>query len=124
MFVHSKNIMNEYSHTFELPEVNDACAVLISQNAEHLINYIYQNSDKEPYDNINIRVGLVIKTLLRPGHTVTVNIDVLEQAIQDLGQLIKSAPTQVERNIYTEELKFLNSCTFLDDLISLNTITA
>lgn len=112
-----------YSHTFELPEVGDACAVLISRNAEHLINNIYENSTVEPFDNPVVRVGLVLKTLLRTGNeSAKVSADCIESATADLSELISNAETAVERKIYTDELKFLRSCTLLDDLISLNTV--
>ena len=115
--------MTDYSHTFELPEVNDACALLISENAEVLIEYIYNNTDRAPYDNPVTRVGLVIKTLLRAGNdVVNVNAAVIEPATKDLHGLIDGAASPVERKIYTDELTFLQRCTLLDDLISLNTV--
>jgi len=117
--------MTSYTHSFELPEVNDACALLISENAEVLIDYIYQNTEREPYNNPVVRVGLVIKTLLRSGNdVVTVNASIIEPATKDLTDLISASSNPVERKIYTDELKFLRRCTLLDDLISLNTVAA
>lgn len=114
--------MTDYSHTFELPEVNEACVQLISENAELLINYIYQHTDREPYNNQVTRVGLVLKTLLRSGNdSVTINATVIEPVTCDLKELIAGTTDTYERTIYTEELKFLRGCTLLDDLISLNT---
>lgn len=111
-----------HSHTFELPEVNEACALLISENAEVLIDYIYQNTHRAPYDNPSVRVGLVLKTLLRAGNDATkVSTSTIEQATSDLTELLAHSNSSVERKIYTDELKFLRSCTMLDDLISLNT---
>lgn len=111
-----------YSHSFELPEISDACGILISRNAEHLINNIYENATVEPFDNPVIRVGLVLKTLLRTGNeSAKVTADCIEPATSDLMELISNAETAIERKIYTDELKFLRSCTLLDDLISLNT---
>lgn len=115
--------MTDYSHTFELPEVNNACALLISENAELLITYIYQNTDRAPYDNPVTRVGLVIKTLLRSGNdAVNINASIIEPATEDLTSLIANSTSPVERKIYTDELTFLRRCTLLDDLISLNTV--
>jgi hypothetical protein len=114
-----------YSHTFEMDEVNNACTQLVSDNAEVLIDYIYRNTDRTPYNNPLIRIGLVLKTLLRSGNeTVTINAATIEPATKDLTDLISKATCPVERKIYTDELKFLRSCTLLDDLISLNTIAA
>jgi hypothetical protein len=117
--------MTDYSHTFELPEVNDACGLLISENAELLIDYIYNHTDRPPYDNPTVRVGLVLKTLLRSGSdTAKVSASSIEQATADLTELLAHSNNVVERKIYTDELKFLRSCTMLDDLISLNTLSA
>lgn len=113
----------EYSHTFELEDVNNACVQLISDNAESLINYIYDNTDKEPYNNPVTRIGLVLKTLLRSGgESVTIKANVIEPATDDLQNLITGCENLVQQKIYTDELKFLRSCTLLDDLISLNTV--
>tara|TARA_Y100000389_G_C17082560_1_gene327343 strand:- start:33 stop:407 length:375 start_codon:yes stop_codon:yes gene_type:complete len=113
----------EYSHTFELGDVNNACVQLISDNAESLINYIYNNTDKEPYTNPVTRIGLVLKTLLRSGgESVTIKANVIEPATDDLQNLITGCDNLVQQKIYTDELKFLRSCTLLDDLISLNTV--
>jgi hypothetical protein len=113
----------EYSHTFELGDVNNACVQLISDNAESLINYIYNNTDKEPYTNPVTRIGLVLKTLLRSGgESVTIKANIIDPATDDLQNLITGCDNLVQQKIYTDELKFLRSCTLLDDLISLNTV--
>lgn len=110
------------THTFELESVNNACSQLISDNAQHLIRYIYSHQQDYPYNDPKTRVGLVLKTLLKTGNEVaTVKSDAIEPAIKDLTKLINESPSQSERNVYTDELKFLGSCTILDDLISLNT---
>lgn len=111
------------SHTFELPEVNNACSQLISENASLLIDYIYNNTDRAPYNDPIMRVGLVLKTLLRSGNdSVTVNASTIEPATKDLQVLVNNAQSPIQRSIYMEELKFLRGCTLLDDLISLNTV--
>ncbi len=113
----------EYSHTFELDDVNNASVQLISDNAESLINYIYDNTEKEPYNDPLTRVGLVLKTLLKSGgESVTIKASVIEPATDDLQNLITGCENLVQQKIYTDELKFLRSCTLLDDLISLNTV--
>lgn len=115
--------MTDYSHTFALDDVDEACAQLVSDNAELLIEYIYQNTDRAPYNNPITRIGLVLRTLLRSGNeAVTVNSSTIEPATHDLIELIAKATNPVERKIYTDELKFLRGCTLLDDLISLNTV--
>lgn len=115
--------MSNYYHTFKLPEVAEACVELISENAEHLINFIYQHADRAPYNNARVRVGLAIKIILKPGEDTEVVLEptVLEPVMQDLDELIRSAETQTERKIYTDELRYIRDCTIRDDLISLNT---
>ena len=43
-------------------------------------------------------------------------------SLDDLQNLITGCENLVQQKIYTDELKFLRSCTLLDDLISLNTV--
>lgn len=115
--------MSTYYHTFKLPEVTEACVELISENAEHLIDFIYQNADRAPYDSAKVRVGLAIKVILKPGEDAEIVLKphVLEPVMQDLEELIRTAQTQTERKIYTDELRYIRDCTTKDDLISLNT---
>ena len=106
-------------NTFNLPAVNEATADLIGQNAEHLINYIYANVDMFPYTDPLIRVGLVLKTLLKCNRILT--MQTLSRPIEDLTTLINDASTELSRRSFIDELKYIQSCTLNDDLISLNT---
>ena len=119
----SATSLTQYSHTFELPEVTRATAQLISDNAEYLIRYIYKNN--EAYSDPVIRVGLVIKILLRGGEDASTPVDttILDPVMRDLNDLVSHASNQIVRQIYTDELKFVRSCAISDDLISLNTAT-
>ena len=115
---------NTLEHTFELESVQKACLDLISQNAEHLIRHFYSQLNEAPYDSPIIRVGLALKTLLRSTDscsTVTVNTDAINPVINDLTGLIAKASTVIERRMLTDELTFLQRCTQLDELVSLNT---
>ena len=110
------------THSFELPEVKEATLKLITDNAEHLINYIYANPSKEPYNKSPVRVGLVIKTLLKTDSaTKPIKSTTIEPAINDLLSLISETKDQRVIAVYQEELRFLKSCTILDDMITLNT---
>lgn len=111
------------SHTFELPLVKEATQKLISDNATLLINSIYSKKDESPYDDPVVRVGLVLKTLLRSGsetNTRAISSDIIDPALEDLLSLIKETTDQQQKEIYSEELRFLHSCTLLDDMITLN----
>ena len=109
------------THSFELPEVKDATMRLISDNAEHLIRYIYSNKTAEPYTNPLVRVGLVLKTLLKTTGSQAMKGEIIEPAINDLINLISSTKDPRLTDVYQEELRFLKSCTILDDMITLNT---
>jgi hypothetical protein len=107
------------THSFELPEVKEATMKLIADNADHLICYIYKNKTTAPYNTPLIRVGLVMKTLLKTDNTV--KSETIEPVIHDLLSLISDAKDLRMTEIYQEELRFLKSCSILDDMITLNT---
>jgi hypothetical protein len=107
------------THTFELPIVNRAVETLISDNSEHLISWIYQNTDKEPYNNPTIRVGLSIKILLKCSEGSIGPTHLMEKILNDIVNLLPTADA-TERSILVEEYRLVQKCTELDDLISLN----
>jgi hypothetical protein len=110
------------NHTFELAEVKEATLTLISENAKHLIQYIYNNKDRKPYNLANIRIGLVMKTLLKADSTsYSVSSDTLEPVVEDLLHLIRDCKDSGMAEVYKDELRFLRSCSILDDMITLNT---
>ena len=111
------------THSFELPEVKEATAQLISDNAEHLSNYIYKHTKEAPYNSPIVRVGLVLKTMLKIADNVNpVKSETIEPAINDLMQLISTSKDASLTEVYQEELRFLKSCIILDDMITLNTV--
>jgi hypothetical protein len=107
------------THTFELPEVKEATMKLIADNSTHLINYVYQHRTESPYDSALVRVGLVMKTLLKTDKTVS--HEIIEPAVNDLLTIISETLDFRLKEVYTEELRFLKSCCILDDMITLNT---
>jgi hypothetical protein len=110
------------SHSFELPEVKEATLKLISDNATHLIKFIYDNQDQEPYNDPLVRVGLAMKTLLKADmESSHLNSTIVDPVIADLLNMIASCKDSRLVPVYTEELRFLKSCTILDDMITLNT---
>ena len=107
-------------NTFNLKQVNEATEILIGQNAEYLIKYIYDNKEIAPYTDPIIRIGLALKTLLKANCEIP--IDTISSVIDDLSELINTTKDRAARKTYLEELKFIQSCSINDDLISLNTI--
>jgi hypothetical protein len=59
-----------------------------------------------------------MKTLLKTENTV--KSDTIEPVINDLLDLINSSRDPRMTEIYQEELRFLKSCSILDDMITLN----
>jgi hypothetical protein len=111
-------------HSFDLKSVQSASLDLISKNAEHLIRYIYSHKDEEPYTDSRVRVGLVLKTLFRSADsesTVTVDHEVIAPALDDLTRLLARTVSKEQKQIYMDELTFLERCTQLEELITLNT---
>jgi hypothetical protein len=107
------------SHTFKLPQVQHATEVLITENADHLINYIYTNQDVAPFNEPTVRVGLSLKTVLK-AKDGTINSMTLLPVIEDLRILLAATEDPAQCEIYQMEIKFLYKCMQLDDLISLN----
>ena len=114
--------MSNGCHTFERPEIKQATLDLITRNAEHLIGYIYANSSEEPFTSRSVRVGLVLKVLLRTDseRTIAVTRDVIEPAIADMEALLEAERDPDTEAVYRKELNFLNHCTMLDDIVTLN----
>lgn len=109
------------THTFELPEIKDAVSLLISKNTERLIKYVYEHTH-DLFTNPKVRIGLSLKVLLKSDNqTHNVNRDILELVSDDLMVLIGDTEDESEKQLYQKELRFLNSCSILDDMITLNT---
>lgn len=107
------------THTFELPVVNRAVETLISDNLEHLIEWIYQNTDRAPYNDPKIRVGLSIKILLKGSEGVVGPAHLMEKILNDIIMMMPNSDKE-ERSMLVEEYRLVQKCTELDDLISLN----
>jgi hypothetical protein len=106
-------------NTFNLKSVNEASEELIGQNAEYLIKYIYEKKTVHPYTDPLIRIGLALKTLLKAHCEIP--LSTISPVMDDLTEIINQATDPAIRKVYLEELKFLQSCSINDDLISLNT---
>jgi hypothetical protein len=115
--------MASASQTFERKDVTDATLMLIQDNAEHLISYIYKNKDKAPYNDPVVRVGLTLKTLLKvDANRCLIDGDVLEPAINELTQLRNNAKGTAQYSVYDTELRYLSCCVVHSDLVTLNTM--
>lgn len=114
-------------HSFDLKSVQSASLDLISRNAEYLIKSIYEHKTEEPYTDPRVRVGLVLKTLFRASDSSTaviVDHQVISPALEDLSRLLARATSKEEKQLYMDELTFLERCTQLEELVTLNTLKA
>lgn len=107
------------THTFELPIVNRAVETLISENSETLISWIYQNTDRAPYNDPTVRVGLAIKILIKCHDGVAGPAHLMQKILNDIVNILPGADA-ADRSILIEEYRLVQKCTELDDLISLN----
>lgn len=119
--------MSDTYYTTELSSVKDATADLIAKNAEYLIQYVYDHRNTIPYNHAEIRIGLVIKTLLKAsGHFSSVLMTPVVDDIMDLVHdtvYLKTFPLPDKRKqALMNELTFINKYIQLDDLVSLNTL--
>ena len=113
-------------HSTDVKGMDTAGFDLIVQNAVVLIKYIYQHTDISPYDNPEIRVGLVIKILLKSN--TNYDSDLLVPVIEDVEKMMENKEylqktgNEVEKHIaLSKELSLLNKFQELDDTLSLNT---
>lgn len=118
-------IMSYFSTDVE--GIREAGFDLMVQNAEHLIKFIYQNTDKSPYDNPEVRIGLVIKILIRSNTNYTADllqpvVDDMQNLLSDQDYLCKFDDPSERRNALSKELTLINKFMELDETISLNTL--
>lgn len=122
---HSEDLI-EIAYSTELNNVKDATADLVANNAGYLIEYIYNNKTTSPYNNAEVRVGLVIKTLLKasgvfPSELMTQVVDDINDLVSDRDYLSQFNSPSERKSALQYELSFINKYIQLDDLISLNT---
>ena len=117
--------MLTYKFSSENPEVEKASGNLILENANYLLQYIYSNLDKEPYNNPEIRIGLALKIILKTNITYESNImqpiiDDIEFLLNDEDYLNKFKNPGKRRAKLDSELLLINKYIELSDTISLN----
>lgn len=117
--------MNNYEFCSEAPSIDKYSNRLLIDNAQNLINYIYEHITEFPYNDPEIRVGLSIKILLKTDNSFDVVI--LKPIITDIEYLINNEeyinkfenPEERLKNL-TNELILVNKYIELSSTISLN----
>lgn len=112
--------MDNY-YTINLPKVQLGSAELILQTLEYLIGYIYSHMDRPPFDDPEVRVGIVERLLIRllETHELTGNVTAgLNPVIRDLEILIANDHTYegydkpaFKRECLLNELRLLKNIT-------------
>lgn len=117
--------MTSYYST-DVDGINSASSVLIVENAEHLIRFIYSNTERLPYNKKDVRIGLVIKILVKSNSNYPA--DVLQPVVDDIQSLLSDskylktfANPGERKDALGKELSLVNKFIELDDTISLNT---
>ena len=121
------SVMN-YTFSTEVPGLDAASNTLIVSNADKLIMFIYENKTKLEYSDPEIRVGLVLKILLKANNYF--EIDLLRPVIQDIEYLytnesylrLFSSPEE-RKKCLSKELILVNKYIELSETISLNRST-
>ena len=117
-----------YTFSTEVPGLDAASNTLIVSNADKLIMFIYENKTKLEYSDPEIRVGLVLKILLKANNYF--EIDLLRPVIQDIEYLytnesylrLFSSPEE-RKKCLSKELILVNKYIELSETISLNRST-
>ena len=98
---------------------------LLNDNLQHLIEYIYANTDKDAYKSASTRVALAMQMILASNQLIPYQISSL--IAKDIEELKKNDdyinqwenPT-LKRKALTKELEFLKKHTEIDETMSLN----
>lgn len=113
-------------YSTDVDGINNASSDLIVENAEHLIRHIYDNTDRSPYNKRDVRIGLVIKILVKS--STNYPTDVLQPVVDDIQALMADskylrtfANPGERKDALGKELSLVNKFIELDDTISLNT---
>lgn len=110
---------------FNLPNIKQVYVKLLNDNLQHLINYIYNNTDKEPYNSAEIRTALSMQMILASNQLIPYQLSSL--IAKDLDEMRKNdsytdqwASSSKKRKVLAKEMDFLKKHTEIDDTVSLN----
>lgn len=116
--------LNDY-RCFCLPNLKDIYLRLLNDNITYLIDYIYANSNKEPYKSPEVRIALSMQMILSSDKLIPVQLS--SMIAKDIDGLRKNdeytsqwANPMMKRKRLTKELEMLKKHTEIDDSISLN----
>lgn len=108
-----------------VPNLKGVYLQLLNDNIMHLITYIYENIDKEPYNSPEIRIALAMQMILSSDKLIPINVSSL--IAKDIDNLRKNVEytnkwvnPALKRKRLLKELEVLRKHTEIDDSVSLN----
>lgn len=111
--------------SFYLPNLKTVYLKLLNDNITYLIEYIYANREKDPYNLPEVRVSLSMQMILSSNQLIPIQLST--QIAKDLEFLRKDdeytsrwANPTLRRKRLIKELECLKKHTEIDDSISLN----
>jgi len=108
-----------------LPNLRNVYLKLLNDNITYLLEYIYTNKTKEPYNSAEVRVAMAMQMILTSDKLLPIPLSTL--IAKDLDSLRKDdeytskwANPTIKRKRLLKELDLLKKHTEIDDSISLN----
>jgi hypothetical protein len=110
---------------YSLPILKTAYLKLLNDNISHLIEYIYNNRDKETYQSPEVRVALAMQMIISSDQLIPIKLSTmiakdLETLRKDEAYTAKWVNPMMKRKRLVKELEILTRHTEIDDSISLN----
>jgi hypothetical protein len=110
---------------FYLPDLKNVYLKMLNDNITQLIDYIYQNREKEPYNSTEVRISLSMQMILSSNQLIPIQLSTL--IAKDIDALRKNdeytnrwANPAMKRKRLVKEMEILKKHTEIDDSISLN----
>jgi len=110
---------------FNIPDIKNVYIQLLNDNLQYLVDYIYANSDKEPYNSPSIRVALAMQMILSsdqliPYQTSSMIAKDIEELRHNDEYTNQWANPSLKRKALGKELEMLKKHTEIDETMSLN----
>jgi hypothetical protein len=110
---------------FHLEDIKSVYISLLNDNLQYLINYIYENADKEPYKNPATRVALSMQMILSsdqliPYQTASMIAKDIEELRRNEEYTNQWVNPTLKRKALSKELEMLKKHTEIDETMSLN----
>ena len=120
--------LNDYN-CFSIPDIKSIYISLLNDNLEYLIDYIYENSKKEPYNDPVVRVALSMQMILSskqliPYQTASLIAKDIEELRRNDEYTNQWANPTLKRKALSKELEMLKTHTEIDETMSLNLTTS